>query len=724
MRWGYRNAHISVVAALSLVFTYLFFFEYLPPLRRVHIPFDLYSYHYPLADYAFQSIKDGRFPEWDWTIYCGQTFAGNPQAALFYPPTWLLFAANLARPHISYQSLQVFVLAHFWMAFLLCYVWLSGRQLQPLASVLGAGIYAFSGYPLLQLQHLGVVCGYAWFPLGFRGVDQATRSCEWRPLWKLVAASALCFLAGYPPTWFVFAVSMGTYALFSKSPWKTTAGAAGALVASLGVAMIQLLPSLEAVSLKDPELRYGTGIRAPAFFLSYLVPNFFNFGLNVDIHTNPGKEYLYLGAPAIFGVLGLTRRRRCRDIVPIVAIAMVSFVFVNNPFGWVWAMIRHSTLLVQICRDWYFLAGLTAAAAALAAHGLDDFLRSAYRPSPRWLTWLYLALAGAWSGWELLRWLGGGTGFAAGWRSILDPAIILAIFALGMHVLRGRNDRTRLYVTAAILVTVGIDYKVFGTSKRFNTESGPGQPMFPSGSFPSIDDRAYAEIRNHRENRILVDRRDPWSLDLRHYPGLRSPQGFDPFFTTQYRRLLGNGAQFQSHWEFQIDPDQEDLLRLLGVRFLVTSIHGAMYGRYLASPHFQLISSKSVYYQVFEYRDARPSFGWEPESTGTTEQIRWIPEVREFAVRSATGGRFVLKEQFFPSWQAFVDGRRAPLKHWRTAFQSVSIPAGEHRVLFQFRSRGLRIGACVSLASLFLLVAALVRAKSAAAGARNEQEDR
>jgi len=72
-------------------------------------------------------------------------------------------------------------------------------------------------------------------------------------------------------------------------------------------------------------------------------------------------------------------------------------------------------------------------------------------------------------------------------------------------------------------------------------------------------------------------------------------------------------------------------------------------------------------------------------------------------------GHFALKEQFSPSWQAFIDGHCTPLEHWRTAFQSVSIEPGEHRVLFRFHSRGLRIGAWMSLASLFLLVVALAR---------------
>ena len=53
------------VAILSLLFTVLFFIEYTPLLRRVHIPFDLEGFHYPLAGYAFQAIHQGRFPLWD-----------------------------------------------------------------------------------------------------------------------------------------------------------------------------------------------------------------------------------------------------------------------------------------------------------------------------------------------------------------------------------------------------------------------------------------------------------------------------------------------------------------------------------------------------------------------------------------------------------------------------------------------------------------------------------
>src|ERR1700745_1591007 len=91
------------IVILSFLFTVLFFIEYTPLLRRTHIPYDLEGFHYPLADYAFQAIRHGRFPEWDPSIYCGLSFVGNVQAALFYPLTWLLFAINFGRQTLSYQ---------------------------------------------------------------------------------------------------------------------------------------------------------------------------------------------------------------------------------------------------------------------------------------------------------------------------------------------------------------------------------------------------------------------------------------------------------------------------------------------------------------------------------------------------------------------------------------------------------------------------------------------
>jgi len=151
-----------LVAFIALVCTYAFFYEYRPPFRQVHIPYDLPGYHYPLAAYAFESIKAGRWPQWDPTVYSGMDFSANIQAALYYPGTWLMFLGNLGRERLSFQALEDQTLVHVWLAFMLFYFWMRCRKLHEMASILGAAVYAFSGFLCLQLQHLGLVVPYAW----------------------------------------------------------------------------------------------------------------------------------------------------------------------------------------------------------------------------------------------------------------------------------------------------------------------------------------------------------------------------------------------------------------------------------------------------------------------------------------------------------------------------------------------------------------------------------
>jgi membrane protein YfhO len=705
-----RALRLRYVALASLAFTYLFFIEYLSPLRRVHIPYDLSGFHYPLADYAFQALKQGRFPQWDPSIYCGISFAGNSQAALLYPPSWLMFAANWGRARLSFQSLEVLVVAHVWLAFLLCFVWLRGRKewhgrkLNDLACVLGAGVFAFGGYACLQLQHLGLIGGYTWFPLGFMGIDEAFDRRSWRPLWKLVVASALCFLAGYPPTWFVFAVCMATYAV--ARPWRFTVilGTALSLGVSLMLAMIQLLPAWESSAFMVREARYGAGIKDPMFFLSYLFPNFFNFGINVPIHENPGMEYLYLGAPAVLGIVLLFRLRNPRVIVPPLAVGVVSLILVTNPYDMVWNVIRHSSLIAEVCRSWYFLAGLTAAAAPLAAYGLDDFLNRDARPAPGWLFWLTLASAFAWSTWELRRYLAADAGVPWGWRSMFDPAITLAVVGLALFAYRAEKGTARVILAVALVLTVGVDYKVFGTRKRFNAGWGSGQPYFSDTVFPGFDPEAYREMRAHREYRVLLDPTGPFPLELRH-AGLMTPQGFDPFFTAQYRELLQDAAvQFRTNWEFDIDPANENALKLFGIRYVVTSSESAIYPRLAASDRFHRVGSAEASYRVFEYQYALPPYGFvDVSGSDSVEASALTAERRLFVVDSGRGGRFALHEQFLPGWQASVDGEIVAIERWNRAFQAVEVPAGRHTVEFRYRSTGLEIGAWISLVSLLLL---------------------
>jgi hypothetical protein len=687
----------KAVALLSLLFTYFFFFEYMPPVRWVHIPYDLNGFHYPLADYAFQSLRHGRFPLWDPTIYAGMSFVGNIQAALFYPPTWLMFLFSLGRERLSYQAMEDVQILHIWLGFFLCYLWLRGKRLQALPCVLGAGVFAFSGYVCTQLQHFGLVGGYIWIPLALWGVDQAVDRRSWKPLWKVAAASALCFLAGYPPTWMVFSTCVGAYALAGAWRWKASVGTIAALVFSLVLCAIQILPTWETTGLREPENHYGGGSKEWDMILSYVLPNYFNFGLNMPVLTNPTKDYFYLGVPALLGLPFLILRRRFRDLAPSLAVLAASLVMAVNPFDVVWQVIKHSSLLPDILRAWYFFAGVTVAFAAFTAYALDHFLAGKSLRVPWWLAPVSLIAMVYRAGSELIRWKGQSLPF--GWRSGRFLLLTLLISGVALYALRASQGRMRMLMAAALILFVGVDYKAFGTSKRFDAGSGDAQ-RYSSTSYPGMTPDVYAELRAHVDYRIVVDAdTGPLANDFRHM-GLITPQGFDPFLTTPFRKVAEKYGQFQTDRLFGVDPENYDALRLFGVKYIISSEYSKVFPKLKDDPHFRKLGSTLTYYRVYEYLDAQPLYSWEGGAIDSIHQRKGEPESRVFDVRSSSGGKLALHEQFFPGWGAAIDGKSAAVESWMGAFQAVMVPAGEHTVEFRYRSRLLGLGAGISLLAL------------------------
>ena len=680
------------IALASLVFTYLFFGEYLSPFRKVYVPFDLWGYHYPLMDFAFQSLKRFSFPAWDPSIYCGQPFAGNIQAALFYPPTWILYAFCASHAHLPYRALEIFQFAHVWLAFLLSFCWLRNKRLTDLACILGAGIFAYSGYAMLQLQHLGLLCGYAWLPLGLWGIDDLIEHRNRPGFLKIVIGSAACFLAGYPPIWLVLAIYWGVYALFSGKP-AVVAWTVLALLASLVLVAIQLLPTIEASSLMLKENRYGQGIRELSFYLSYLIPNFFDFGIDVTAMTNLGREYLYLGAPALFGIAAFLSYRRWRPAIPLLASGAVCLLVATNPFQAVSAVINRVQLLSQVCGEWYFLAGVTATVAGLAALGIDRFLTHRPKnPSNAW-TIIGVACAAAWAIYELHAW--GVSGFRAGWWSALDALATLIVFVICIFGVRKHTT-----MAVVLLLCVAIDYKSFGTSKRFNGRKGSLPHEYARDGFFAMDPQTFQALAAHPEYRILSDLNAPAPVELRHH-GLSSPQGSDPLVTERYLNFVRNlGARSETNRELYFDTDNRLAMDTLAVRYVITTENGPLCARLQANPAFKLLGNEGYYFRVYEYQDFSEPF------IGSATLLLRTPEIREFRVSSIQSADFVLKEQFFPGWTAYLDGHAIPIQLWHGAFQSVHLPPGDHSLAFQYQPRTLRIGAWISAISALLLCVA------------------
>jgi len=708
---GTMRAERLRVALLALIATYAFFYEYLPPFKTVYLYSDIAGYHYPLQRYAFQALKEGRIPQWDSSIYCGIPFVGNVQAALLYPPSWLMYAVTWKLPRFPFKAMEASTFFHVWLAFLLCYMWLRGRT-GSLASALGAAVFAYTGYMVSQFSHMGVVCSMTWMPLGLWGVDEAVGRHDWRPLWKVAAASALSFTAGYPAAWIVYCVMVVAYALTSRIHWRAAVGVCLALAASMLLLMAQLLPAMEARSRMLLEPKYGPGAYGWRLLLCYLLPNWFDFNPGHGTAFESGGMYLYLGLPALFAFAWAVRRHRLLlHLQALICLAVA--LLLANPFSALVRDVERFPALDDIMQPFNFYAGAAAMAALITAVALGDFFKSGSRRAlPRWLAPAAAAALTAWSVRQLWIWAHGGA-FAIRGGAAMETAIALALFSLGIYIVREANGRRRSLFAAILLLAAGVDYKVFGASRQFNAKPGDVDDQHPKYGIGGVDDLAYRAMWANRQYRVVSDgSAGPAPTDYRFW-GLSTPEGFDPFLPEQYKQLIQHWVPFRTNRLFDTDLKNEDMLRQLGVRYVLVHDGDSHEAFLAASPNFRLVGKREIWCRVYEYLHAKPPYHWEDERNGTAQLVAWKPDWRDFIVRADRGGRFVLVEQFFPGWRAAVDGHPVGIERWGGAFQAVPVPVGEHRITFEFRPKCLRIGAVISLlAGVGLLVLVLADGRS------------
>lgn len=252
---------------LLLALCLLFFWRALAPAlvdRLSFAPGDFFDQFVAFARYEASRLHAGQLPLWNPYTYAGHPFLADVQAAIFYPLSLLTMLVTSGLGALPSQTLELEALLHFPLAALFTY--LLARRLTNSRSggLVAAVVFTFSGYltsyPPLQLAILEV---QAWLPLILLALELAASALAAgsprRALgWTLAAGLALgvSTLAGHPQSSLLVLYGTAAFALFrlflpklaglqAVSPWRRL-GLIGLFVAvGLGIASVQLLPSLE-----------------------------------------------------------------------------------------------------------------------------------------------------------------------------------------------------------------------------------------------------------------------------------------------------------------------------------------------------------------------------------------------------------------------------------------------------------------------------------------------
>lgn len=695
----------AFAAVLCAAIQPLLFFRKILFAATKYIPYDYLGWHFPLASFVARSVRNGSFPWWDPTSYCGFPIHADIQAQLFYPVTWLaLLASGLGSSPRSYYFYEWLDPLHMALGGVFAVFLLRRLRCPPPAALLGASAYQLGAFFASQAQHLGAISCAAWLPLALWAVIEIADRPNARWAGVLAVAVALTVLAGFPDAVFASLAATGLLGLvcvlFRTAPPKSFALTVAGMLLGLLICSIQLFPSVRLSHLSVASLRsewYPVHAGLPfASLYSFVIPNYLRVFLGgTAAFTYPYNFTLlftFCGHLPLFFLFLFPLARKSKYAPALAAVGLFSLLWMLGDKVYLSRLVclflpspvKGGLYCVDGLMPFTLFAGILAAL-AMSAIG-TRFPRAATVPA----LWI-LALA---SSGELL-WLNSDKPFnsAPGSDRDLnneqmfngDRALVTQLSALADSAyppLRsdsaiGENAMLRTASEIYLLPTANGDnpampLRYFRFREVFaKTTARERMKLLSSLDSPWIDALNVGTVQQSLYAAPLPEPQQSGKWERLTLPGIRLYRNRSPLprFYLVHRIVLANGPA--------------DAARLIEAPGFAPSLQA-----------------------VVEGIDA----GWRASGSaagGEVKVLRYSNNAVDLLVTAPGPLYLVSSETYFPGWRATVNGSPAALYPTNLAFRGLPVPAGTSRVAMRYTPEHIATDAAVSLvscaAALFLV---------------------
>jgi len=671
----------------------LLFFRHVLFLGGYAIPYDLRGFHLPHASFIARSLERGELPLWDPYTYAGRPFAANIQTGLFYPPlAAAILASNLAGGARLLDFLEWEIVLHVFLAGVFAFWLLKRLTSSTPAALVGASIYQLGGYFSSQTQHMGAVSAAAWMPLAWLAVLSLGGGARLRWLAVLAASLVMSVLAGLPA---VSVVVMGSCLLLGLALVVCGLRRGGILLVvsaaclwALLLAAVQLLPATEMSALSVAQFRSDwlkTGGGLPrASLVSLVAPNFHGiFDLKqYSGPWNPTFLYLYCSLTGLLLALAAAAASKKREIRVFTLLAPVTALWMLGDSTPIWRVF-YACLPVWIrnaLHPEFAMPAFILSLAVLAGMGAAEFLRR------RALAWLAVCLVTA----DLI-WAGSGRPMNTT-RIQDEPGVTRDSFEGSARLLARVRELVNTSVPPARIDTAGAAVNWAMTAAL--TEAPTANGNDPLALVRTMQARL-AFCEGERWGAWYeVSRLDSPALDLLNvrYVLTRAP--------LDAARLAHAGLVHVAALPgTEVYENPEALPRF----FLVGRLRHARSLEEAAA----LLRSRDFDPRVEAVVEGAPELG--SSGGGTVRVIEYAARRVALETDAPAPAFLVTSETHYPGWRARVDGQEQPIYYTNVAFRGLALPAGRHRIEFEFAPAILWQGALVSLAAWAALLAALGR---------------
>jgi hypothetical protein len=625
-------------------------------------PWDFRTVQLPQISFLAEELRNGRFALWSPYTYCGFPIFANIEACFFHP---LVLAVAFLSAHTSLDALpkllEWIVVLQIWFAGISAY-WLFrelGASHAP--AFAGAVIFETGGFFASRAEHIGAIMAVAWMPLAWLAVLKLRGGFRAEWLAVLGGALGMSILGGFPqPTLAVFVSTMAwSLVLVALKMGRRSVVVYAAIGCALGIALasVQFIPTTQLTNWSVAKYRVdwlgtGGGLRWRTL-ISLVSPNHYDIFDLARFHGPWDPTFLYqyvslLGLALAIFALFAARRLGAALFGVMAAFSLLWMIGDQEPvWNWIYPLLPEKVRIGVHPEYTYCI--FTMALAGLAAMGLDRL--------PVRETWKWAAAA-----------------------------------------------------------VVAVDLFLVGSGRPMNSMSLKQEPGVTRTSFDGSADLLESVRRTvNREyppSRIdnASDTSQQWAFQapLTQIPTANGVTPLAPANVIQLRLFLHDGARWG--WYYPVEKFDSPVLDLMGVRYMIAGAKSA--ARLSASQRFRHVASLPGN-ELFENLSVLPRFFLVDHlkrdklevhrAAGEISVVDYQPVSLELSINALAASVLVMSEAYYPGWKAWLDEKPVGIEPAYTAFRSVAMPAGSHRLRMEFHPVILPISIAISAATAILL---------------------
>ncbi len=669
---------------------------------------DVPSLLYPWRSLVIDQLKAGRLPLWNPYYFDGLPLLANFQAAVFsYVNLFFLFL-----PKALAWSWGVMLSPLLTMTIM--YLFLRHKKLSLFPSLLGGVVFALSGFEIAWLQYN--VHGHTalFLPLILWAIDEILekRNKFWLFFFPILISFQI--FTGYIPIVIYTYLLSFFYIVFFH---LRKAGKNLLLLAVFGLwgillASIQWLPGLElalnSIRKVDTIVSASNASFLPLQnFITLLAPDFFGNPATGNYFGQAFYDnyYFFIGTGTllliIFAFLFL---KKDKNILFWSGIFLFSLCLVfKNPLG----LFLEKLLFLSggVAARALFLTDFSLA--ILAGLGMEKLLRLADLEKKK----IFLSLVLSLSFFAVALLFSFKISLSASrmvaQRNLIIPFFFLSVSSLTL-ILIGAKRLARYRSLLVFLLISSISVQLLYSARKYLPFSKK-ELLFPRT--PVID--------------FLLSQKDRSVEPFRVELGEVIPQNFLMFY----------GIETTSGSDAMLPKTTAEFLSLLETGKAAGGVSRVRLVRNYQSPLFPLLNTKYILAKKIDkngifspagnpppiFADPRYVLAFEDKTVQVYQDSRFLPraflptggevvwqknEPSEIMleVKSKAEGFLYLLNNYFPGWEAYVNGRKTPVSRINYSFQGVKIPPGVSQVRFVYSPFSFRVGALISIISLFSLL--------------------